>query len=94
MGNINRKHLGKVMAKHFLLILISLFLSGFISAETHLFVDANEQTKVIVVMSGNAYAYHKTRDCTAVKKATHKVKEVTLEEAKEMGRRPCKICFK
>ena len=81
------------MAKHFLLILISLFLSGFTSAETHPCVDANEQTKVIVVMSSNAYAYHKTRTCSAVKKATHKVKEVTLEEAKEMGRRPCKICY-
>jgi hypothetical protein len=81
------------MAKHFLLILISLFLSGFTSAETHPCVDANEQTKVIVVMSGNAYAYHKTRNCSAVKKATHKVKEVTLEEAKEMGRSPCKICY-
>lgn len=82
------------MAKRFLLILISLFLSGLSSAETHPCVDANEQTKVIVVMSGNAYAYHKTRNCSAVKKATHKVKEVTLEEAKEMGRKPCKICYR
>ena len=82
------------MTKHFLLILIALFLSGFTSAETHTCNYADEQTKVIVVMSTNAYAYHKTRNCSAVKKATHKVKEVTLEEAKEMGRKPCKICYK
>ena len=82
------------MTKHFLLILIALFLSGFTSAETQPCNYADEQTKVIVVMSNNAYAYHKTRDCSAVKKATHKVKEVTLEEAKEMGRKPCKICYK
>ena len=82
------------MMKHFLIILIALFLSGFTSTETHLCVNANEQTKVIVVMSNNAYAFHKTRNCSAVKKATHTVKEVTLEEAKEMGRKPCKICYK
>lgn len=82
------------MTKHFLIILISLFLSGLTSAETSLCCVTNDQTKVIVVMSSNAYAYHKTRNCSAVKKATHKVKEVTLEEAKEMGRKPCKICYK
>ena len=82
------------MAKHFLIILISLFLSGLTSAETPLCGDTNDQTRVIVVMSSNAYAYHKTRNCSAVKKATHKVKEVTLEKAKEMGRKPCKICYK
>lgn len=82
------------MIKRFLIILISVFLSGFTSAETPLCVDTNEQTKVIIVMSNNAYAYHKTKNCTAVKKATHKIKEVTLEEAKEMGRKPCKICYK
>ena len=53
-----------------------------------------EQQKVYVVMSNNAYAYHKTKDCSAVKKATHKVKEVSLEEAEKMGRKPCKICYK
>ena len=82
------------MTKHFLIILISLFLSGLTSAETSLCGVTNDQTKVIVVMSSNAYAYHKTRNYSAVKKATHKVKEVTLEEAKEMGRKPCKICYK
>ena len=69
-------------------------MSGLTSAETSLCGVTNDQTKVIVVMSSNAYAYHKTRNCSAVKKATHKVKEVTLEEAKEMGRKPCKICYK
>lgn len=82
------------MTKRFIIILISLVLSGFTTAETPLCVSANNQKKVIVVMSSNAYAYHKTRNCSAVKKATHKVKEVTLEEAKEMGRKPCTICYK
>ncbi len=80
------------MMKHIYLILIAFILSGF--SPVGIGFNSNQQTKVIVVMSSNAYAYHKTKNCTAVKKATHKVKEVTLEEAKEMGRRPCKICYK
>ena len=80
------------MMKHIYLILIAFILSGF--SPVGIDFSSDQQTKVIVVMSNNAYAYHKTRNCTAVKKATHKVKEVTLEEAKEMGRKPCKICYK
>ena len=80
------------MMKRFLIILISFFLSGYISAETHSY--DREETKVIIVMSNSAYAYHKTRDCSAVKKAVHPVKEVPLEKAVEMGRKPCKICYK
>ena len=80
------------MMKHIYLILIAFILSGF--SPVGIDFSSDQQTKVIVVMSNNAYAYHKTRNCTAVKKATHKVKEVTLVEAKEMGRKPCKICYK
>ena len=80
------------MMKHIYLILIAFILSGF--SPVGIDFSSDQQTKVIVVMSNNAYAYHKTRNCTAVKKATHRVKEVTLEEAKEMGRKPCKICYK
>ena len=86
-------HNWQSMTKLFLLILIPLFMSGLTSAETPLCIGTNIQTKVIVVMSNNAYAYHKTRNCSAVKKATHKVKEVTLEEAQKVGRKPCKICY-
>lgn len=80
------------MAKHFFIVLISLLLSGISTAETLPFVG--EQSKVIVVMSTGSYAYHKTRDCSAVRRATHPVKEVTLEEAKRMGRKPCRTCYK
>ena len=80
------------MAKQFLIVLLTFLLFGFSSVDTFSFLS--EQAKVIVVMSNNSYAYHKTKNCSAVKKATHKVKEVPLEEAKKMGRRPCRICYK
>ena len=71
----------------------ALFLFGYSSTGTSSY--AQEQEKVVVVISENAYAYHKTKECSAVKKATHEVKVITLEEAVEkMGRRPCKMCYK
>ena len=80
------------MTKRILLLLLALVLSGSSPAKTD--NCTGEQTKVIVVMSNNAYAYHKSRNSSVVKRATHEVKEVTLEKAKEMGRKPCGICFK
>ena len=52
-----------------------------------------EQTKVYVVMSNTAHAYHSNRNCKGLKNATHPIKQVTLEEAQRMGRRPCKLCY-
>lgn len=54
--------------------------------------QAIEQKKVYVVMSESAYAYHFDRKCKGLKNATHTIKEVSEEKAKEMGRKPCKIC--
>jgi hypothetical protein len=70
---------------------ISLLLASFTATNAE--YNSVEQTKVYVVMSSSSYAYHKTKNCSAVKKATHEVKEVTLEEAQKMGRKPCKICY-
>ena len=55
---------------------------------------ALEQQKVYVVMSTTAEVYHIDRSCRGLRKATHKIKEVTIEKARKMGRRPCKICCK
>lgn len=55
--------------------------------------EALEQQKVYVVMSNTAHVYHSRKDCKGLQNATHKIKQVTVEEAKKMGRRPCKICY-
>ena len=81
------------MIKQVLALFATLCLYGYSSEFVHLY-KSGEQTKVYVVMSTNAYAYHKTRSCKAVQKATHKVKEVTIDEARSMGREPCKMCYK
>lgn len=77
--------------KKYILILIMLLL-----ATTITFGESSRSAEetVYVVMSSSSYAYHRTRSCSAVKKATHTVKEVTLSEALRMNRRPCKLCYK
>lgn len=55
--------------------------------------EAIEQQKVYVVMSNMAHAYHSNKDCKGLRNATHTIKQVTVQEAKEMGRQPCKICY-
>lgn len=75
-----------------LLVLAALILTPVVSlnaGET----EALEQQKVYVVMSNTAHVYHSSKDCRGLQNATHKIKQVTVEEAKKMGRRPCKICF-
>ena len=49
------------------------------------------------ISKGNiAYAYHSHKSCRALKRCVEEghVIIVTLSKAKEMGRRPCRICYK
>ena len=80
------------MKKILLLILISLCCFSSIAGDN---ACAGESITVYVVLSNNAYAYHKSLNCPAVKRATHPVACVTLEEASQkMGRTPCGICYR
>lgn len=78
--------------------LIRLFVFALLFLAPSLSLNAGEsqalaQNKVYVVMSNTAHVYHSNRDCKGLQNATHKIKQVTVEEAKKMGRRPCKICY-
>ena len=77
--------------KQFLIALMSLLLFSTGSVDNSVWAEQSE--RVYVVMSQNAYAYHRTRDCQGLRNATHEIKEVSLEEAKEMNRKPCKRCY-
>ena len=77
--------------KQFLIALMSLLLYSTGSVDNSVWAEQSE--RVYVVMSQNAYAYHRTRDCQGLRNATHEIKEVSLEEAKEMNRKPCKRCY-
>lgn len=52
-------------------------------------------SNVYISTSNSAYAYHKYISCWTLKKSLDKglVKKVTLLKAKEMNRKPCKVCY-
>lgn len=49
-----------------------------------------------VHISSSAYAYHMKKSCRTLKRCNEEghVMAVTLAKAKEMGYRPCKVCYK
>lgn len=48
---------------------------------------------VLICRSSNAYAYH-SYECKGLARCTHKIIKVTIEEARKMGYKPCKICYR
>jgi len=49
--------------------------------------------KVYVCGGGSAYAYHNSDGCSGLNRCSHGVSAVTVSEAQNMGRRPCKKCY-
>ena len=57
--------------------------------------DAMEQkTKVYICTGSSATTYHMSKSCRGLSSCKGSIKEVTVEEATAMKRRPCKICCK
>jgi serine/threonine-protein kinase RIO1 len=76
------KHL-QLTIKLFLLVLILSLLSG-----------STIQNKNVVICTGkSAVVYHSHKNCKGLNRCGSSLKTVTLEEAKKLGRRPCKICY-
>lgn len=59
-------------------------------------VSSGNSENVYISKGNSAYAYHMKKSCKALKKCIEEghVITVTLLKAKEMRRRPCKICYK
>ena len=60
------------------------------------YASSSNSENVYISKGNSAYAYHSHKSCRALKRCGEEghVITVTLSEAKEMGRRPCKICYK
>ena len=60
------------------------------------YASSSNSENVYISKGNSAYAYHSHKSCRALKRCVEKghVITVTLSKAKEMGRRPCKICYK
>lgn len=60
------------------------------------YASSSNSENVYISKGNSAYAYHSHKSCRALKGCVEEghVITVTLSKAKEMGRRPCKICYK
>lgn len=50
--------------------------------------------KVFICTGGSSQCYHKSETCKGLCNCRASIKEITLEDAEKMGRRPCKMCCK
>jgi hypothetical protein len=53
----------------------------------------NKSQSVFICDSKTSYAYHSTADCRGLNRCTHQIVKVSEDEAKQNGRRPCKLCW-
>ena len=51
-------------------------------------------TMVYICTGGNSIRYHKTSGCKGLSNCSGDIIKISIEEAKQMGRTACKICYK
>ena len=61
-----------------------------LALQSFTYETTSSDTTVYICVTGKVY--HSTRDCRGLSNATHKIKAVSLSEAKKT-RRACKICY-
>jgi len=67
-----------------LLIAFSFFLLSF---------SQSSNGVVFVCDSSTSYAYHSYQNCRGLNRCKHQIISVTENQAQNMGKRPCKICY-
>lgn len=58
------------------------------------FSGNTSQKSVYICTGGSSVAYHKSSTCSGLRNCKGSIKEISLQEAEKMNRRPCKICYK
>ena len=56
-------------------------------------IEQPTSTAIYICNSPTAETYHNNPECRGLSRCRYEVIEVTQEEAEELGRRPCKICY-
>lgn len=57
-------------------------------------VVSGGETYVYICTGPQSKRYHKTTECKGLERCSKDIKKVTLAHAEDMGRTPCKICYK
>ena len=53
---------------------------------------ATNNQKVYICTGGKSECYHSNKNCKGLSRCSKEIKEISLDDAKKMGRRPCKMC--
>lgn len=56
--------------------------------------EASASPTVYICTGPKATAYHSNPNCKGLNKCTHSVKAVSQQQAEQMRRHPCKICYR
>lgn len=52
-----------------------------------------DSTYVYICTGPSSTKYHKTSKCRGLNSCSRDIVKVTIEKAKELGRKPCKLCY-
>lgn len=55
--------------------------------------SADSSGSVFVCTGSSSKRYHCDRDCKGLSRCSGEIEEISEEEAEDMGRTPCKICY-
>lgn len=55
--------------------------------------SAGSSDNVFICTGESSERYHCDRDCRGLSRCSGEIEEVSEEEAEDMGRTPCKICY-
>lgn len=81
--------------KHLLLLLVTITLvacGGSKDKERDKTAEKSEKI-VYICTGGSSERYHASDDCRGLCRCKGDIKGITMAEAQDMGRTPCKICY-
>lgn len=56
--------------------------------------NKKESEKVYICTGYMSECYHEDPDCRGLIRCSRDIEEITIEEAEDMGRRPCSFCYR
>lgn len=75
------------------LIVLAITLTASTNVKSEEQKELTTKGMVWICTGKSSECYHSNKSCKGLNSCKATKKEVTLEEAKRMGRRPCKICY-
>lgn len=76
-----------------LLLLFSVVLLCSMAPAQEQQIVTEQSAKVYICTGNSSKRYHKTSRCKGLRRCSGEIRKVTVDEAKSLGRTPCKICY-